>query len=159
MLSPRTYILSTLAVVGVTWWLYTGQIRAAEQRGYDRAQLEQLENGLVQQEEFRRREAAWNAQWEDVQKNVAQDRENARLAGLAADSRYFRLRESIATEAANSAALAKSAGITVPRGASSWMVLQEILGRYREVAGDADRYTDTIREARGWAEIVKQGNK
>ncbi|QIW86575.1 hypothetical protein AMA2_16 [Achromobacter phage AMA2] len=155
-LSPKVYVLVTLVAIGLAAWLYTWRISVAEQRGYDKAQAEQTKATLDQSEANRVKEADWNRKWNEVQKTLAQERENARLARIAADSRYFRLQESIATEAAGAAALAKSAGISVRGSSSAWVVLREVLERYREVAGDADRYTSTIREARGWANIVEE---
>lgn len=158
-LSPKTYILATIAAVAVTWWFYSSNIRAAEARGYAKAHNEQTEATLAQSEAIRLKETEWQDRWAEEQEKHAQELEKTRLAGLAADSRYFRLQESIATEAAGAAALAKSAGFSVDPSASAWMVLREVLERYREVAKDADRYTQTIREVQGWASVTKEPKK
>lgn len=157
--SPKVYILSTLAAVAVTWWFYSSNIRAAEARGYAKAVAEQTEATLAQSETNRLKEMEWQDAWAKEQQKHAQELEHARLIGVTANRNYFRLRESIATEAANAAALAKSAGISVSAGASAWVVLGEVLDRYREVAADADRYTQTIREVQGWASVTKESKK
>ncbi|AJD82800.1 hypothetical protein [Achromobacter xylosoxidans] len=157
--SPKVYILSTLAAVAVTWWFYSSNIRAAEARGYAKAVAEQTAATLAQSEANRLKEMEWQDAWAQEQQKHAQELEHARLIGVTANRNYFRLRESIATEAANAAALAKSAGISVSAGASAWMVLGEVLDRYREVAADADRYTQTIREVQGWASVTKESKK
>ncbi|WNO48478.1 hypothetical protein [Achromobacter phage SE2] len=145
--------------IGLIVWLYSWRISAAEERGYNKAQAEQVAATLTQSEALRLKEADWQGRWAIEQKKHAEELERTRLAGLAADSRYFRLQESIATEAAGAAALAKSAGISVSAGASAWVVLGEVLDRYREVAADADRYTQTIREVQGWASVTKESKK
>lgn len=137
-------------VCGLLVWLYgLEQHRKGYQVRDTEAQIEAAQ--LIEQ--ARKKEQAMALELEEAYHDAYEQNKVAQATIDTLRTDAHSLRQLITTQSKRLALSGSPTGADAV-SAAAWVALEECVGRYAEVAGDADGYVEVLRKGQGWARVV-----
>ncbi|SUA63189.1 Protein of uncharacterised function (DUF2514) [Oligella urethralis] len=130
------------------------------QEGLKTAQLNYVEEINRLNAETREKEIKLQKEMENIRNEANKQKEEATIAINNANAAVSRLQQSIqsnrkASVSKQSICPASNAFRAKDNTPQCWLVLEEAIGRYREVAEDADALVEKLRIGQGWGTVIE----